>query len=174
MIVFTPVFLGLVGIATFCQVDSLMWNLHPGEAVGFHPRYKLGNTGWRESYGQWDTSGLSKPWTLNSGLYWNFPAGNVKGSNIRRCFNNGQCNQGECCQIIGFSNTGACIYSGCSYQPQNFGWLQRPAYPGNNKDEQITVAEFGKKGVLVSPSLSRAKSTVPPADRLRLSPFQQN
>ncbi|GFY51396.1 WAP domain-containing protein [Trichonephila inaurata madagascariensis] len=117
-----------------------MWNLKSG---GFNPRYNLGNTGWRESYSQWDTSGRSEPWTMNSGLYWNFPAGNVKGSNIRRCFNNGQCNEGECCQIIGFSNTGACIYGGCNYQPQNFGWLQRP---GNNKGEQITVAQFGRPG----------------------------
>ncbi|GFR20252.1 WAP domain-containing protein [Trichonephila clavata] len=137
MNVFTSVFFGLVGIATFCQVDSLMWHLKPGGAIG---RYNLGNAGWRESYGQWDSSGRTKPWTMNSGLYWNLPAGNVKGSNIRRCFTNGQCNQGECCQMISFSDTGVCIYggnSGCSYQPQNF---------GNNKGEQITVAQFGRPG----------------------------
>ncbi|GFT40433.1 WAP domain-containing protein [Nephila pilipes] len=148
MNVFTSVYLGLAGIATFCQVDSLMWNLKQTEAIGFKPKYNLGNGGWRESYGrQWDTSGRTEPWTMNSGLFWNFPAGNVKGSNIRRCFNDRQCNQGECCQIIGFSGTGTCTYGGYSgCNDQNFGWLQRPVYPGNNKGGQITVAQFGRPG----------------------------
>ncbi|GIY37413.1 WAP domain-containing protein [Caerostris darwini] len=150
---FAKVSFGLVFITTCYQVESLMWNLKTGGLGNFKLGYNTGNIGWRDSYGDWE-NGRSNPWNSNSGLFgntWNFPTGNTKGSNMRRCFDSRQCSLGECCQIIRY-NTGACVYGGygCNDRLQNFGWFQRPIQPGNNKGDQVTVA-VGRPGACPPP-----------------------
>ncbi|GBL82543.1 hypothetical protein AVEN_263641-1 [Araneus ventricosus] len=153
----TCVLLGLLLITTCFQVESLMWNSKPGGINSYRPGY---NIGWRENYGEWETRGRSYPWSSNTGVYgtsWNFPTGNMKGSNYRRCVDSRQCYQGECCQATGFSNLAACVYGGyaaaygCNDRQQNLGWPQRQVYPGNNKGSQITATQFGRPGACPPP-----------------------
>ncbi|CAL1279184.1 unnamed protein product [Larinioides sclopetarius] len=152
----TYVLLGLLLSTTCIEVESLMWNTKPGGINSYKPGY---NIGWRENYGEWETRGRgSYPWISNSGLTsWNFPTGNMKGSNYRRCVDSRQCYQGECCQATGFSNLGACISGGyaaaygCNDRQQNLGWPQRQVYPGNNKGSQITATQFGRPGACPPP-----------------------